>query len=45
MIPGAKKVYRLMDAQGQPLVDLITTASEPAPVVGQRVLCRHPFQV
>ena len=44
MIPGAKKIYRLLDSQGQPLVDLITKGSEPAPKVGQRVLCRHPFQ-
>jgi hypothetical protein len=44
MIPGAKKVYRLMDSRGQPIADLITKSSEPAPEVGKRVLCRHPFQ-
>jgi len=26
------------------VADLITLAKEPAPLVGDRVLCRHPFE-
>ena len=45
MIPGEKRIYRLYNAADQPLVDLITRASEKAPTPGERILIRHPFQV
>ncbi|XP_028040789.1 nicotinate phosphoribosyltransferase isoform X6 [Bombyx mandarina] len=43
-IPGHKEAYRLFGADGHALIDLLQRSSEPAPVVGQKVLCRHPFQ-
>jgi len=44
VIPGKKKIYRLLNAEGCPLIDLIQRESEPPPKIGERVLCRHPFQ-
>jgi len=44
MIPGQKDIYRIFNTEGQPLVDLICRKGEAAPTIGQRVLCRHPFQ-
>jgi nicotinate phosphoribosyltransferase len=48
LIPGRKQVYRLsgsgVSPSAFPLVDLIQLASAPPPVVGRRVMCRHPFQ-
>lgn len=35
---------RLFSADGHALIDLLQKVSEPSPVVGQKVLCRHPFQ-
>lgn len=43
-MPGNKNVYRLYSADGHALIDLIQKKNEPAPEVGQKVLCRHPFQ-
>ncbi|XP_022821550.1 nicotinate phosphoribosyltransferase isoform X1 [Spodoptera litura] len=43
-IPGHKEAYRLFGADGHALIDLLQRSSEPAPEVGQKVLCRHPFQ-
>lgn len=43
-IPGRKEAFRLMDSAGHPILDLMIEAGTPAPRVGERVLCRHPFQ-
>lgn len=43
-MPGNKDVYRLYSADGHALIDLMQRQSEAPPEVGQRVLCRHPFQ-
>lgn len=42
-IPCKKCVYRLFGRNGFAILDLISIADEPAPVVGERILCRHPF--
>ncbi|XP_060523774.1 nicotinate phosphoribosyltransferase-like [Cylas formicarius] len=43
-IPGRKDAYRLYGEAGYALIDLLQRSTEPAPVVGEKVLCRHPFQ-
>lgn len=43
LIPGRKKAYRLYGEDGRPILDVMVRASEQAPTVGQRILCRHPF--
>ncbi|XP_037052360.1 nicotinate phosphoribosyltransferase isoform X3 [Bradysia coprophila] len=43
-MPGNKNAYRLYSADGHALIDLLQKDSEDAPKVGQKVLCRHPFQ-
>lgn len=43
-MPGNKNAYRLFSADGHALIDLMQKNNEPAPEVGQKVLCRHPFQ-
>ncbi|KAL5013349.1 hypothetical protein ScPMuIL_007619 [Solemya velum] len=43
-IPGRKTAYRLIGADGNALVDLMTQTGETPPKVGERVLCRNPFQ-
>jgi nicotinate phosphoribosyltransferase len=42
-IPGSKKAYRLYDSNGQMMMDVMALASEAAPVVNERFLCRDPF--
>ncbi|RHN54010.1 putative nicotinate phosphoribosyltransferase [Medicago truncatula] len=43
-IPCKKRIYRLYGKETYPLVDIMTRENEPPPKVGQRILCRHPFQ-
>ncbi|CAI0553677.1 unnamed protein product [Linum tenue] len=42
-IPCKKRSYRLYGKEGYPLVDIMTRENEPIPKVGERILCRHPF--
>ncbi|XP_073003369.1 nicotinate phosphoribosyltransferase 2-like isoform X1 [Typha latifolia] len=42
-IPCKKRCYRLYGREGYPLVDIMTGENEPALKVGERILCRHPF--
>lgn len=43
IIPGRKNVYRLYGRDDKPLLDIMQNTTEPAPVAGTRILCRHPF--
>ncbi|XP_065356911.1 nicotinate phosphoribosyltransferase isoform X4 [Calliphora vicina] len=43
-MPGHKNAYRLYSADGHALIDLLQKVTEAPPAVGQKVLCRHPFQ-
>ncbi|XP_037927830.1 nicotinate phosphoribosyltransferase isoform X3 [Teleopsis dalmanni] len=43
-MPGHKNAYRLYSADGHALIDLLQKVTEMPPAVGQKVLCRHPFQ-
>ncbi|GFP88222.1 nicotinate phosphoribosyltransferase [Phtheirospermum japonicum] len=42
-IPCKKRCYRLYGKEGYALVDIMTGENEPPPKVGERILCRHPF--
>ncbi|XP_042454922.1 nicotinate phosphoribosyltransferase 1-like [Zingiber officinale] len=42
-IPCKKRCYRLYGREGYPLVDIMTRDDEQPPKVGERILCRHPF--
>ncbi|XP_074308783.1 nicotinate phosphoribosyltransferase 2-like [Silene latifolia] len=42
-IPCKKRCYRLYGKEGYALVDLMIGENEPAPKIGERILCRHPF--
>lgn len=41
-VPGRKAVYRLLDAEGHPFLDLLCLADEPAPQEGVSMTC-HPL--
>lgn len=43
VIPCRKNVFRLLGGDGKPLVDIMLMADESPPVVGVKILCRHPF--
>lgn len=43
-MPGRKEAYRLYGSSGHALIDLLQRAVEPPPEVGEKVLCRHPFE-
>ncbi|PSN33080.1 Nicotinate phosphoribosyltransferase [Blattella germanica] len=43
-MPGKKTAYRLYGADGHALIDLMMRSIEKPPQVGEKVLCRHPFQ-
>lgn len=42
-LPGAKEAYRIIGAEGVPLLDVIVQCGESVPAPGKRMLCRHPF--
>ncbi|CAN0864068.1 Nicotinate phosphoribosyltransferase 2 [Linum grandiflorum] len=42
-IPCKKRCYRLYGKEGYALVDIMTGENDPIPKVGERILCRHPF--
>jgi len=42
-IPGKKKLFRLIGVEGVALCDVMVGAFEQTPVVGKRLLVRHPF--
>lgn len=43
-IPSRKAVYRLYGKEGYALLDLMAETDEDGPKVGEKILCRHPFQ-
>ncbi|KAK1439002.1 hypothetical protein QVD17_04817 [Tagetes erecta] len=42
-IPCKKRSFRLYGKEGYPLLDIMSGENEPPPKVGERILCRHPF--
>ncbi|CAL9137374.1 unnamed protein product, partial [Musa acuminata var. zebrina] len=42
-IPCKKQCFRLYGREGYALVDIMTGENETPPKVGERILCRHPF--
>ena len=42
-LPGRKEAYRLFNKDGLPVIDLLCKFGGEVPVVGQRILCKHPF--
>ena len=43
VIPGKKRAFRLAGADDCPILDLMVGPADPDPVVGERILCRHPL--
>ena len=43
-IPGRKEAYRLIGAEGVPILDLVIRVGEMRPEARKRTLCRHPFE-
>nr|NP_001027705.1 nicotinate phosphoribosyltransferase-like protein [Ciona intestinalis]AAP69613.1 nicotinate phosphoribosyltransferase-like protein [Ciona intestinalis] len=42
-LPGKKNVFRLYSEDGLAILDLIQLCTEKPPVVGKKILVRHPF--
>lgn len=42
-IPNLKRCFRLCDAKNTPVVDVMICHDEPIPKVGEKFLCRDPF--
>uniref|UniRef100_A0A6Q2ZEU0 Nicotinate phosphoribosyltransferase n=1 Tax=Esox lucius TaxID=8010 RepID=A0A6Q2ZEU0_ESOLU len=40
-VPGRKAIYRMLDTEGHPFLDLLCLREEPAPTAGEAVKC-HP---
>lgn len=41
-IPGRKEAFRLVGAEGVPILDVVVRVGEARPAPGRRMLCRHP---
>ena len=41
-LPGLKKLHRLILKNGEAAVDLMSRPDEPAPAVGEEIICVHP---
>jgi nicotinate phosphoribosyltransferase len=42
-IPGRKEAFRVIGQEGYPLLDLLVESGSKEPRVGERILCRHPY--
>jgi len=42
-IPGKKDAYRLFNAKGEPVLDIMIAVGTTPPAPQRRILCRHPF--
>jgi nicotinate phosphoribosyltransferase len=43
LIPGRKKVFRLTGKDERFILDIMIAHHEKDPVMGERIICRHPF--
>lgn len=43
-MPGKKNAFRLYGTEGWAVIDILQRDDEPPPEVGEKVLCRHPFE-